>query len=353
MNKRIKRWGKITGVGSLCALSVLILAAGAAWAEAPCVKLPDLWFPEPGVVLSDGTISVQETSGGVCEGGTVTITVTIDNLSCGAAGAFDVSVSWDESHLIATKHVTGLPGCDFVTLTFTWDTEGIPPGEHTILVVADSGSVIHELNEGNDRETFDVLVRPNEPMVEVTKSYVDLDGPPVDPGDTVRYEIEITNVGCADLKNVAGHEYIDTLPAVLTPTGSVQAESGSIVIDGNTIFWDGAIPSGGTVHLTYKARIAADALPDSEICNQGFAHWDSGNDGAQDASEPSDDPSTPADDDPTCFTLQKPAEPMPLTGTIDAPSLTEWGMIGLSVAFVLAFTWRLWTRRTRAVKGRA
>ncbi len=354
MNKRIERWGKMTGVGSLCALSVLILAAGAALAEEPCGKLPDLWFPEPGVVLSGGATAVQETSGDVCEGGTVTITVTIDNLSCGDAGPFDVRVAWDDaSHSIATRHVNGLPGCEFVKLTFTWDTEGVPPGRHTILVWVDSGSVVRELNEANNEETFDILVRPNEPMVEVTKSYVDLDGPPVDPSDTVRYEIEITNVGCADLKNVAGHEYVDTLPTVLTLTGFVQAESGSIVVDGNTIVWDGVIPSGGTVRLTYKAKIAADAAADSEICNQGFAHWDSGGDGTQDASEPSDDPSTPEDDDPTCFTVQKPAEPMPLTGTIDAPSLSEWGMIALSVALALAFAWRLWARRARSVKDGA
>jgi len=348
LNKRIGCWGKKLGGGSLFALSVLVIAAGAAWAEEPCVKLPDLWFPEPGVVLSDGTISVQETSGDVCEGGKVTITVTIDNLSCGAAGAFDVSVSWDESHLIATKHVTGLPGCDFVTLTFTWDTEGIPPGEHTILVVADSGSVIHELNEGNDRETFDVLVRPNEPTVEVTKAYVDLDGSPVDPGDTVRYEIEITNVGCADLKNVTGHEYTDTLPGAVEATGFVQAESGSIAVTGNDITWDGAIPAGGSVHLIYKAKVGSDVAPETEICNQGYAHWDASGDGTPDSSEPSDDPSTAPDDDPTCFIVHKPAEPMPLTGTIDAPSLTEWGMIGLAVALCAAFWWRLRAQRLAA-----
>ena len=354
MNKRIERWGKMTGVGSLFALSVLILAAGTAWAEDPCGKLPDMWFPEPGVVLAGGATSVQETSGDVCEGGKITVTVTVDNLSCGDAGPFDVSVSWDDtSHRIGSQHVNGLAGCQFIRLTFTWDTEGIPPGTHTILVIADSGSVVHELNEGNDQETFDVLVRPNAPMVEVTKAYIDVDGPPVFPGGTVRYEIDISNVGCADLKNVAGHEYSDTLPDTVTATGFVHADSGSASVTGNEIAWDGGIPAGGTVHITYKATVGDDVAAGTEVCNQGFAHWDASGDGTPDSSEPSDDSSTTADDDPTCFIVEEPTGPLPLTGTIDAPSLTEWGMIGLSVAFALAFAWRLWTRRERAVRGRA
>jgi uncharacterized repeat protein (TIGR01451 family) len=342
------------GVGSLLALSVLLFAAGSASAEEPCVKSPDLWFPAPGVILSGGATSVQETSGDVCEGGKVAVTVTIDNMSCGDAGPFDVAVYWDDpSHPIATRHVSELPGCEFVKLTFTWDTDGVPPGTHHIIIRADSGGTVTELNEGNNLEEFEVLVRPNEPMVEVTKAFVDIDGPPVDPGDTVRYEIEIVNVGCADLKNVAGHEYTDTLPTAVTATGFVQAGSGSIAVSGNGIVWDGAIPAGGSVRLTYKATIGADVAPDTQICNQGFAHWDASGDGTPDASEPSDDPSTPADDDPTCFIVEKPAEPLPLTGTIDAPSLGEWGMIVLSVLFAAAFAWRLRGRRTRAAGSRA
>ena len=354
LNKRIECWGTVCGVGSLLVLSVLLLAAGTASAEEPCGKLSDLWFPAPGVVLAGGVTSVQMISGDVCEGGKVTITVTIDNLSCGDAGPFDVSVYWDDpSHPIATRRVTGLPGCEFVKLTFTWDTDGIPPGTHHIIVWADSGALVTELNEDNNLEEFEVLIRPNEPMVEVTKAFVDIDGPPVDPGDIVRYEIEIVNMGCADLKNVAGHEYTDTLPTAVTATDFVQAGSGSIAVNGNEIVWDGAIPAGGSVRLTYKATIGADVAPDTQICNQGFAHWDASGDGTPDASEPSDDPSTPADDDPTCFIVEKPAEPLPLTGTIDAPSLTEWGMIVLSVLFAAAFAWRLRGRRTRAAGSRA
>jgi len=334
------------------AVAILILAASTAWAEEPCGKLPDLWFPEPGVVLSGGVTSVQETSGDVCEGGTITITVTIDNLSCGDAAAFDVSAYWDNtSHLIGTKHVAGLPGCEFVKLTFTWDTDDVPPGTHTILVVTDSGKIVRELNEGNNQETFDVLVRPNDPLVEATKEAVDIDGGAPAGGDTIRYEIEITNLGCADLENGPGHEFTDTLPAGLTATGTVQADRGTVSLAGNVIVWDGSIPAGGTVRILFKARIADDVEAGTTLCNQGVVSWDSDDDGIADSSEPTDDPSTPEDDDPTCLTVDEAPQPIPLTGTIDAPTLSEWGMIGLSIAFALAFGWQMWRRRARQARS--
>lgn len=354
MNRRIERWGKAFGVGSLCALSILVFAAGAVRGEEPCGKLPDLWFPEPGIVLTGGVTSVQETSGDVCEGGKITITVTVDNLSCGDAGPFDVSVSYDDtSNHIATRRVNALPGCEFVKLTFTWDTEGVPPGPHTIIVRVDSGTIVRELNEGNNEETFDVLVRPNTPYVEATKTAVDVDGGTPSAGDTIRYEIVITNQGCADLANGPGHEFTDTLPAGLTATGYVQADRGTVAIDGDTIVWDGSIPAGGTVRITFKARIGSDVAAGTTLCNQGVVLWDTNRDGTADTSEPTDNPATPEDDDPTCVTVDEPPQPIPLTGTIDAPSLTEWGTIVLSTAFALAFAWRLWTRRARAAKGQA
>ena len=341
-------------VGSLLALSVLLFAAGSASAEEPCVKSPDLWFPAPGVVLSGGATSVQETSGDVCEGGKVTITVTIDNLSCGDAGPFDVAVYWDDpSHPIATRHVDKLLGCEFVRLTFTWDTDGVPPGTHRIIVRADSGGTVAELNEDNNLEEFEVLVRPNAPYVEATKTAVDVDGGTPNPGDTIRYEVVIVNEGCANLTDGPEHEFTDTLPVGLSATGFIQADRGTAAVTGDSIVWDGSIPAGGTVRLTFKARIGNDVEAGTALCNQGFVRWDSNRDGTVDASEPTDDPATAEDDDPTCVTVQESELPIPLTGTIDAPSLTEWGMIGLSVAFVIAFAWRLQGRRAHAVRGRA
>ncbi len=324
------------------AVVIVLLATGSVRAEDPCGKAPDVWFPEPGVVLAGGVTSVQYISGDVCEGGKVTVTVTVDNLSCGDAGPFDVTAYWDnKTHPIQTRHVESLPGCEFVQLTFTWDTEGVPPGPHTILVVADSGTVLPELNEGNNTITFDVLVSPYEPLIEAEKIYIDVDGGVPNPGDTIRYEIEIVNDGCADLEDNDGHEFVDVLSDLLSATGYVQASSGTIQVDGNRIVWDGRIPSGGSVRLTFKVTIASDVESGTEICNQGTVRWDIDGDGVVDGTERTDDPDTPDDDDPTCFIVEESTIPLPLSGTIDAPGLTEWGMIVLSILLGTGFWWRV------------
>jgi len=66
-----------------------------------------------------------------------------------------------------------------------------------------------------------------------------------------------------------------------------------------------------------------------------------------DAVEPTDDPESAAEDDPTCLTVEVPSGPLPLSGTIDAPTLSEWGMIAAFALFVFAF-WGVWRRRARA-----
>lgn len=340
----VGRWG--------IALSVALVVALVSWtasADDPCTKRPDLWLPPDGTPgLANGGISVQETSGDVCQGDIVTITVTIDNLSCGDAGPFDVRVYYDDlSHIIGTQHVDGLLGCEFTVLTFTWDTGGAPTGEHEILACADTGNDVVELNEGNNCLTIDtsLIVSPNAPLIEATKTDVDSNGGTVQPGDEIRYEIVIRNFGCADLVDNPGHEFTDTLPAGLTATGFATASSGTITVVGDEIFWDGGIPAGGEVILVFRTQVDADVEELTEICNQGFVEWDSNGDGTNDSVEPTDDPDTPGDDDPSCFTVESTPEPPMLTGTVDAPTLSEWGMILLSTLLALAFLWKVSARR--------
>ncbi len=330
---------------SIVAVVALLPVVGLA--EDPCTKLPDLWLPPDGTPgLANGGVSVQETSGDVCQGGEVTITVTVDNLSCGDAGPFDVTVTYDgTSQLIGTQHVDGLPGCEYTTLTFVWDTTGVPPGTVEIVACADTGNDVAELNENNNCLTIEtsLWIRPNEPLVEAEKIAIDPDGAPVYPGDTIRYEATLRNEGCADLEDGPEHEFTDLLPEGLSPTSHISATSGTAAVEGNEVVWDGAIPAGGAVTIKYRVTVDEDLEPGTQICNQGTTTWDGG-------SEPTDDPSTPAEDDPTCITVEeKPEGPAPLSGTIDAPSLTEWGMIALAVMLTIAFGWRL--LRRRAVAG--
>lgn len=340
----VRGWGIVLSIALAIALLPVIASA-----EDPCTKRPDLWLPSDGTPgLEGGGISVQKTSGDVCEGDVVTITVTVDNLSCGDAGPFDVTVYYDDlSHIIGTQYVAGLPGCEFTVLTFTWDTSGAPTGEHEIIACADTGGDVVELNEGNNCLTVDtsLIVSPNAPLIEATKTDVDANGGTVQPGEEIRYEIVIRNLGCADLEDNPGHEFTDTLPAGLSATGFATASSGTIVVNGDQIVWDGAIPAGGEVILVFRTRVDADVEELTEICNQGFVRWDSNGDGTNDSVEPTDDPDTPEDDDPSCFTVEIAPGPPLLSGMIDAPALSEWGLILLSNLLALAFLWKVARRR--------
>ncbi|MGB2983760.1 MAG: IPTL-CTERM sorting domain-containing protein [Candidatus Bipolaricaulia bacterium] len=345
----VRRWKIVLSA----ALAIALLSVVAS-AEDPCTKLPDLWLPPDGIPgLEGGGISIQETTGDVCEGGTITITVTVDNLSCGDAGPFDVTVYYDDlSNVIATQHVDGLPGCEFTVLTFTWDTGGVPAGEHEIIACADTGGDVIELNEGNNCLSIEeeLNVRPNAPWIEATKTFDDPNGGTPHPGERIEFEVVLCNEGCADQEDNPGHEFTDTLPAGLTALNFVSATRGTISIDGNGYVWDGDIPAGGCVTLTFKAEIDGDVEDLTDLCNQGTVHWDSDGDGSNDAVEPTDDPDTPAEDDATCLTVEISSGPLPLSGTIDAPTLSEWGMIVAFVLFVLAF-WRVSRRRKAAATG--
>ncbi len=341
----VKRWGAVLSIVAAVALLPVV-----GFAEEPCEKDPDLWLPPDGTVgLADGGVSVQETSGDVCQGDEVTITVTIDNLSCGPAGPFDVTVYYDWStKLVGTQHVDGLDACAYTVLTFVWDTDDVPAGEYEIVACADTGDDVRELNENNNCLTIetDLWIRPNEPLIEVEKTAIDTDGGTVQPGDAIRYEAVLRNEGCADLEDGPEHEFTDLLPDGVTPTTFVTATSGTAAFEGNEVVWDGNIPAGGEVTIKYKVTIDEETEVGTELCNQGYAHWDSDGDGTYDAIEASDDPNTPGEDDPTCITVdEKDDLPAPMSGTIDAPTLSEWGMIALACLFALAFAWRLIRRR--------
>jgi uncharacterized repeat protein (TIGR01451 family) len=343
------RWGVLLSV----ALAVA-LGSFTAWGDEECTKRPDLWLPPDGTPgLADGGISVQETSGDVCEGGTVTVTVTIDNLSCGDAGPFDVTLYYDDpSHVIGTQPVDGLLGCEYIVLTFEWDTDGAPTGSHEILACADTGGTVIELNEGNNCLTVDtdLLVSPNAPWIEADKLLEDLNGYTIEPGETVRYEIVIRNDGCADQEDNPGHEFVDALPEGITPLGSVTATRGTADVVGGEIVWDGSIPAGGSVTIVYEAKIDATVEIGTQLCNQGTVFWDSDGDGENDAAEPTDNPGTPIDDDPTCTTIEHGGGAAPLTGTIDAPTLSQWGAIAAFALFGVSFGFVL-RRRRRAATG--
>src|SRR6185503_16999422 len=121
-------------------------------------------------------------------------------------------------------------------------------------------------------------------------------------GTNVTYTIVMTNNMTVTQPDNFGHEFTDILPAGLTLVpGSFTATSGTNGSVANIFFWDGSIPSGGTVTLTFQATISPTAT--GQICNQGQSIFDKDGDNQNEASELTDDPSTGANNDPTCFTV--------------------------------------------------
>jgi len=121
-------------------------------------------------------------------------------------------------------------------------------------------------------------------------------------GGTVTYTITLTNNGTGAQADNAGHEFTDTLPAGLTLV-SPNATSGTAGTSGNTATWDGTIaPLGGTVTITITATVNAGAQGTS-ISNQGTVSYDSNNDGTNDATASTDDPSAGGAADPTVFAV--------------------------------------------------
>ena len=82
---------------------------------------------------------------------------------------------------------------------------------------------------------------------------------PTAEGDTVVYEIELTNDGGAQADDPTVDEVVDVLPPELTPT-DVTATSGTAAISGNTVTWNGAIADGETVVITITATLDAGAM---------------------------------------------------------------------------------------------
>jgi len=99
-----------------------------------------------------------------------------------------------------------------------------------------------------------------------------------------------------------GNEFEDSIPNNTDYVcGSTSASSGTATHNDteNRIEWNGSIAIDSSVTITFKVVIALPLPNGTIISNQGTVNWDSDSDGGNDSQEPTDDPDTPEDDDPT------------------------------------------------------
>ncbi len=120
-------------------------------------------------------------------------------------------------------------------------------------------------------------------------------------GGNVTYTIVISNSGSIASNDNAGNEFTDVLPAQLALV-SATANSGTAVANTgtNTVTWNGSVPASGSVTITITATILPSAAGQS-VSNQGNVSYDADNNGTNETTVPTDDPSTGTAGDPTTF----------------------------------------------------
>ena len=148
-------------------------------------------------------------------------------------------------------------------------------------------------------------------VIEVTKA----DSPdPVEASQTINYTVVINNDGDTATDDNSGNEFEDTIPSNTTyAPGTITVNSApndDDTTDGigydstnNKIIWNGSVPAEGSINIAFQVTVDSPLENGTEISNQGIFYWDSNGDGSNNASEPSDDPVTGGDDDPTITTV--------------------------------------------------
>ncbi|MCK0154167.1 isopeptide-forming domain-containing fimbrial protein [Alcanivorax sp. S6407] len=156
------------------------------------------------------------------------------------------------------------------------------------------------------------------PQMQVQKVSADITGDAtvLSPGDTLRYTLTVVNIGNEDAINTflrdAIPQFTTYVPdsttlngvAVADPAVGISAlESGMLInAPGNTtpgaMDADALAGADATATIVFDVVIDSDALPGTRIVNQGFVAAD-GAGGTPILEQPSDDPATAVEDDPT------------------------------------------------------
>ncbi|MDY7091511.1 MAG: IPTL-CTERM sorting domain-containing protein [Acidobacteriota bacterium] len=146
------------------------------------------------------------------------------------------------------------------------------------------------------------------------------------PGSLVSYRIRLFNGGPDPLMDGLGNEFEDVLPPELGGA-SVSADGGvAVILPGNLLIWNGAIPADGVVTLTVQATLLNNVPPGTVVSNQGFL-----------VNTPTDNPDTPDPQDPTVFVVAT---------IVEIPTL---GAVGLALLVgILAWAGLVALRRRRA-----
>jgi uncharacterized repeat protein (TIGR01451 family) len=328
----------------------------------------DLFIGNPGGVemfltaVPDLEVTKAVTGGDLLPGGTVEYTIMLENVGTGTIEdlASDELVDVLPAELALTGATVtsgpGAAGANVLTNTVTWNGAILPGETVTILVTADvasgtdgqtivnqamgsfdsDGDMTADTNEPSDDPTTALEDDPTAftvgvvPQLEVTK---EITGGDLAAGGTVEYTVTIENVGSGEQPDdPEDPELTDTLPpslSVLSATVTSGPGTASIDMGTNSVRYDGAILAGASVEIVITAAIDP-AAEGSLVENQAFGLFDADLDGDNETSEPSNDPATEPDDDPTAFLAGASAS------ILEIPALSGVGSMLLGLLLSLA-----------------
>jgi uncharacterized repeat protein (TIGR01451 family) len=308
-------------------------------------------------VLSPADVTATKTVAGTFQAGqTITYTVTLNNSAAydqqNNSGPELTDVLPSSLTLVSASAGSGTANANVGTNTVTWDGSVPAGGSVTITItatinavapgtmVSNQGTVSYDA-DGNGvseatRQTDDPSVAgAADPTVFGVQSPATVTGTKTASGSftdggTIVYTIVLTNSGSGTQADNPGNEFTDTLPAQLTLV-SATASSGTATPAGNTVNWNGSIPSGGTVTITITATIHA--TNGTTITNQGTINYDADGNGTNESTGTTDDPSVTGAANPTAITVG---------GSIVAiPTLGELGLAALCLLLAGAAMLRL------------
>ena len=122
-------------------------------------------------------------------------------------------------------------------------------------------------------------------------------------GSAVTYTIVLTNTMPWNQGDNAGDEFSDVLPSALELVSASATGGTAIATTGtNTVTWNGSIASSGSVTITISATIKA-GTEGQVISNQGVIAYDAYENGSNEVTDVTDDPTTIAFGDATDFTV--------------------------------------------------
>jgi len=296
------------------------------------------------VTLSDSPDPVTGTT-------PLTYTLRVANAGPGAAGALIVSYVLPAGVVLDSASGSGwscTPSAGVVTCarpglavgTAPDITVRVTPGSVAAVLVSSATVSAAETdpNPTNNSDTESTTV--NLPLVWMgtrTKTVLADSGDFVVNG-AVTYTITLANAGAGGQADNPGPELVDTLPSRLALV-SAQATSGTAGVDrpGNTVTWNGSLPSGGSVTLTIHATVGPTAALGATLVNQASVSYDADGNGTNEAATLTDDPEKPGASDPTSFVVVSPPtafytlEPCRLldtrvaAGTYGGPALVAGG----------------------------